>query len=148
MPWKEQRKMSLKIEFVERAALRGANVAALCREYGISRETGHKWIRRYKKNGYNGLSELSRRPKTSPLSSSEEMVVAVIACKEKYPAWGPEKIGVILKRTLQNVPSRSTIARVLKRLGMVEKRNKKRPYETTAAKPVTVVKRCNDLWTQ
>jgi putative transposase len=47
--------MSLKIEFVERTALRGANVAALCREYGISRERGHKWIRRYKTNGYNGL---------------------------------------------------------------------------------------------
>jgi len=73
MPWKETRKMSLKIEFVEKAERKGANVAGLCREYGISRETGYKWLNRYKKEGPEGLSELSRRPKNTPLSSSENM---------------------------------------------------------------------------
>ena len=38
--------MSLKMEFVERASKPGANISALCREFGVSRETGHKWLRR------------------------------------------------------------------------------------------------------
>ena len=46
MPWLETRKMSLKMEFVEKATRRGARMSALCREYKISRETGHKWVNR------------------------------------------------------------------------------------------------------
>ena len=53
--------MSLKIQFVERAA-NGEHVSALCREFGVSRTSGHKWINRFKARGYEGLDEESRRP--------------------------------------------------------------------------------------
>jgi putative transposase len=42
--------MSEKLDFVERAA-KGEKVSALCREYGVSRETGHKWIKRFEQRG-------------------------------------------------------------------------------------------------
>jgi Helix-turn-helix domain len=32
----------------------------LARQYGVSRKTVHKWIRRFKENGAAGLEELSR----------------------------------------------------------------------------------------
>jgi putative transposase len=147
MPWKEQRTMSLKIEFVEKASRKGANMAAICREFGVSRETGYKWLRRFEKQGPEGLSELSRRPKASPLSQSENMVVAIISAKQKYPSWGPDKLCVLLKRTLSDVPSRATIARILKRVGKVVKRNKKRPYEATTVAPISYAENCNDIWT-
>src|SRR5216683_369690 len=51
MPWKEQRAMNQKLEFIEKAGARGANISALCREYGISRQTGHKWLRRFRAQG-------------------------------------------------------------------------------------------------
>jgi putative transposase len=70
MPWKECRAMSQKLEFVERAK-KGEPVAALCREYGVSRQTGHKWIRRFEEKGYEGLEEKSRRPKTTPLATAD-----------------------------------------------------------------------------
>ena len=35
--------MSLKMEFVEKAARPGVRMSVLCREFGISRETGYKW---------------------------------------------------------------------------------------------------------
>jgi putative transposase len=139
--------MSLKIEFAEKASQKGANIAAICREYQVSRETGYKWLRRYKKQGPEGLSELSRRPKTSPLSESENMVVAIIAARQKYPTWGPDKLKVLLARTLPEVPSRATIARILKRVGKVAKRNKKRPYEATTVAPISFAENCNDIWT-
>ncbi|HUM11926.1 MAG TPA: hypothetical protein VLT82_13330 [Myxococcaceae bacterium] len=34
--------MSHKLQFIENATARRANISALCREYGISRQTGHK----------------------------------------------------------------------------------------------------------
>ncbi len=62
--------MSQKLEFVERAK-GGEPIAALCREYGISRQTGHKWVARFKEQGYEGLEERSRRPKSTPLATAE-----------------------------------------------------------------------------
>jgi transposase-like protein len=39
--------MSLREEFVTFARGEGANVSRLCGCYGISRNTGYKWLRRY-----------------------------------------------------------------------------------------------------
>jgi transposase-like protein len=61
MPWKEQRAMSLKLQFVERAVLKGSNLTELCREFGVSRQTGHKWLRRYRELGPLGLVEHDQR---------------------------------------------------------------------------------------
>jgi len=36
--------MSLKLDFVERATAPGAKLAPLCREFGVSRPTGTKWV--------------------------------------------------------------------------------------------------------
>ena len=38
------------------------SVADLCREYGISRPTGYRWINRYNETGPEGLVDRSRRP--------------------------------------------------------------------------------------
>lgn len=50
MPWKEQTLMSLRQEFVERALSISENstqtFAELCRQFGISRKTGYKWLSR------------------------------------------------------------------------------------------------------
>jgi transposase-like protein len=67
--------MSQKLEFIEKAKTPGANISALCSEYGISRQTGYKWLRRFRAEGYTGLLEQSRRPLTSPLATAEEAVV-------------------------------------------------------------------------
>ena len=64
--------MSLKMDFVEKASRPGARVSELCREYGISRETGYKWLNRFKREGYDGLEERSRAPHSSPLMKAEE----------------------------------------------------------------------------
>ena len=84
MPWKEQRIMSQKLEFIEKAGAPGANISALCRLYGISRQTGHKWLRRFRAQGYNGLVEQSRRPHTSPLNTAEEVIVRILELRERH----------------------------------------------------------------
>jgi Helix-turn-helix domain len=46
MPWKEASMISLRKEFVE-LARNGSNISRLCESFGISRQAGYKWIRRY-----------------------------------------------------------------------------------------------------
>jgi putative transposase len=123
MPWKEQRTMSLKLQFVERAAQKGSNLSALCLEFGVSRQTGHKWLRRYRELGPLGLVEQSRRPDSSPGGTGEDVVLAILALPNQHPSWGPDKISRVLQRRFgANAPSRSTVARTLRRLGKVKRR--------------------------
>lgn len=140
--------MSLKIEFVEKASQTGAKVAALCREYGISRPTGYKWIRRFQEQGYSGLDEVSRRPKGSPLATGEEVVMAILAAREAHPSWGPKKLRVLLGRRLKDAtPSEATIARVLRRCGRIRSERKQKKICVVQSAPKIPAEHPNDLWT-
>ncbi len=90
--------MSLKLEFVERATAPGAKLAPLCREFGVSRPTGTKWVKRFREEGYAGLEERSRRPASSPLSLAEEIVMFVLAQRERHPSWGAKKLRDLLAK--------------------------------------------------
>jgi putative transposase len=148
MPWKERRVMSMKMEFVEKASRPGARMSRLCREYGISRETGYKWLNRFKKEGYDGLEERSRAPHSSPLQKAEEMVHAVLKAREAHPRWGPKKLHVLLKRRdADDAPAVSTIARILARFGKVRSRRQRRPLSAVERAPEVVANEPNDVWT-
>jgi len=148
MPWKEQRAMSQKLEFIEKAGAPGANISALCREYGISRQTGHKWLRRFRAQGYTGLTEQSRRPHTSPLTTAEEVVVSIVELRERHWSWGPDKIARVLRRAHgDDAPSKSTVARVLLRLGRIRKRRPPVRVWSVDSRPRIEVHAPNDLWT-
>jgi putative transposase len=139
--------MGEKLKFVEAAILPGANVSALCAEHGISRQTGHKWLRRYREQGYLGLSEQSRRP-LSASTTSEEMISAVLELRSQRPSWGPAKLALILKsRFGEDAPARSTVARLLKRLGRVKQRRRNPRVWTVDGRPHVEVHGPNDLWT-
>jgi transposase-like protein len=51
MPWKEQRPVDQRREFVL-AHLRGdKTMSQLCREFGVARKTGYKWVERFFESG-------------------------------------------------------------------------------------------------
>ena len=148
MPWKEQRTMSLKLQFVERAAQKGSNLSALCEEFGVSRQTGHKWLRRYRELGPLGLVEQSRRPDSSPGGTGEDVVLAILALRNQHPSWGPDKISRVLQRRLAaDAPSRSTVVRILRRLGKVRRRRPPVRIWSVDGRPRVEVSGADDLWT-
>ena len=53
--------MDERLRFVARL-LDGEKMAALCREFDVSRKTGYKIFQRYKDCGLEGLTDRSRRP--------------------------------------------------------------------------------------
>jgi putative transposase len=139
--------MGEKLKFIEAATLPGASVAALCAEHGISRQTGYKWLRRYRDQGYLGLVEQSRRP-VSVATTSQEMISAVVELRNRRPSWGPIKLARILRsRFGDEAPARSTVARILKRLGRIKRRRPPARVWTVEGKPRVEVSAPNDLWT-
>jgi len=140
--------MSLKMEFVERASKAGAQIAPLCREFGISRETGHKWLRRFRELGYDGLEDRSRRPKTTPLAKAEDVVLALLRAREAHPSWGPKKLVIVLRRTLgDQAPSRATAARILERFGKVRQRRRSKKVSIVDRAPEVTATEPNEVWT-
>jgi putative transposase len=139
--------MSLRIEFVERLS-KGEKISVLCREYGVSRTTGHKWAKRFADKGYEGLEEESRRPKSAPLTTGEDIVMAVLGARQKHLRYGPRKIRDLLRRRLgDQTPSERTIARILKRADLVRARRVKRPLSVVDGAPQVHAQRCNEVWT-
>jgi transposase InsO family protein len=139
--------MSLKLEFVERATQPGAKLAPLCREFGISRPTGTKWVKRFKEEGYPGLEEKSRRPASSPLSLAEDVVMAVLEQRDRHPTWGAKKLrDLLLKRFGDGTPSMATIARMLRRAGVVRARRRRRPLSVVEQAPSVDADRPHDVW--
>ena len=140
--------MNSKIAFVEEATEEGANIAALCRKHGISRQTGYKALRAFRTHGYEGLEEKSRRPKSAPLATAEDIVAAIIAERSKHPRWGARKLAVVLRRTFGELtPSERTVHRILKRLGQVRARRKPRQLSIVDKAPSVTASQPNDVWT-
>ena len=121
MPWKEVTQMSLRYEFVKFTLVDGSNISELCRRFNISRKTGYKWISRFLKEGYSGLTDLSRRPKTSPNKTSKVLVNEILKVRKLHPAWGGRKLNKRLKDLgWQQVPAPSTITAILRRNGCID----------------------------
>jgi transposase InsO family protein len=139
--------MSLKMELVQRAAA-GEQLASLCREFGVSRTTGHKWVKRFKERGHAGLEEESRRPRSTPLAAAEDLVMATLEAREAHPRWGPQKLYVLLRRRFsEQTPSVRTIARILKRANLVRERRRRAPISVIEQAPTLAAAEPNDVWT-
>ena len=79
-----------------------------CRAAGVSRQTGHKWVKRFRSEGLAGLQDRSSRPHRSPrrLPESRERLVVDLRRQHRMPALAvADWTGI----------SRSTIGRVLRR---------------------------------
>jgi len=118
MPWHEVSVMEQRREFVRLALQEGVNRRELCRRFGISAQTGYKWLGRFEA-GDSALADRSRRPLGSPGRSAASTEGLVLAVRDAHPAWGARKIARCLVREGQAVPAVSTVHAILRRNGRV-----------------------------
>ena len=135
MPWKETCAMDQRRQFVLHALEPKANIAALCREFEISRKTGYKLLARFREEGVQGIEERSRRPAKST-EVSDKVIEAILREKALRPRRGPKKIHQVLVRRGVTMPSVRTVARVLDRAGQVRKRRKRSEVTVTSPREV------------
>ncbi|HEU5155197.1 MAG TPA: helix-turn-helix domain-containing protein [Gemmatimonadales bacterium] len=58
------------------------SIAWLCRRFGISRQTGYKWLARYEAHGPAGLEDRSSRPHNCPLEIPPWQAELVVAARK------------------------------------------------------------------
>jgi transposase len=97
-----------------------------CREFGVSRPTGYRWINRYNEVGPEGLLDLSRKPHGCSHATSEVTENAILPLRNKHPSWGARKLKARLE-VLQpkvNWPAASTFGNILSRAGLTNPKQK------------------------
>jgi transposase InsO family protein len=120
---------------------------SLCRQYGISRPTGDKWLWRYEELGVMGFEDQSRAPQRHPNEVRAELVELILACRRAHPRWGPKKLRATLVRRMPEVgwPCPSTMGQMLHRAGLTvprKRRHRTPPY----TQPFAVCDGPNGLW--
>src|SRR6266545_2279240 len=86
-------------------------VTEVADRYGVTRQSLHNWLRRYRERGMAGLVDRSKRPKS---------------CPHRTPARAELRVIELRCKGTDAVPSRSSIYRILVRSGLVDPRARRR----------------------
>jgi transposase InsO family protein len=111
------------------AVLNGAQVTEVAAEVGVSRQSVHSWVARYRNGGLAGLADRSQRPRSSPNQASAQVEALVCELRRAHPRWGAQRIVHELMRSPappDPLPSRATVHRILVRHGLVVERARRK----------------------
>ena len=147
MPWRETSAMDERLRFVQDVHRPGWSIAELCRRYEVSRKTGYKWLAAYERAGPAGLADGSHRPHTSPQATAPTVVRLILDLQRRY-TWGARKVRRLLQARVpaDQVPTKTTIHRILERHGRVRpRRRSQRRFHAGA--PGTPMDHPNTVWT-
>lgn len=148
---KERTKLVLEWEERAKCSPDGrVNLSELARKYGVTRQSVHTWIKRYRRAGgsLDSLADKSRRPHTSPTKTSEDIEVLIVATKKTYPKWGPRKLRWLLMERYpdRDWPSASCMSTILQRHGLTTPRRKRRRAPVAVTAPFSECQTANDVW--
>jgi transposase InsO family protein len=139
--------MDEKLRFVFEYERDELTMGELCARFGICRDTGYVWVRRYRERGVQGLVELNRASRHHPNQTAEAIERAVLDLREAHMRWGPRKLKRILERDQpgQAWPAASTVGEIVKRAGLVVARKKRRRTEPYT-QPLAHANESNRVW--
>jgi transposase InsO family protein len=107
------------------------SVTAAAAEYRFSRRHLHRLLARYREEGLEALEPRSRRPRTIPIATPQDVRERVIELRVQLTAdgldAGPVTIAWHLEREGLRVLSTSTIRRILNQAGLIVPEPRKRP---------------------
>lgn len=115
-------------QFAAAVATGETSVAECCRQYGISRKTGYKWLARLAADPAGGAQNRSRAPHHVPHAVSQGVRETVLALRARHPTWGPKKLVAALRAQdpATRWPAASTVGDLLRHAGLVVPRQPRR----------------------
>lgn len=139
--------MEEKLRFIFEHERDELTMVELCERFGISRETGYVWLRRYRERGIAGLVELNRAAQQHSNRTASELQDRVLTLRQAHMRWGPRKLQRVLQAEQpgRRWPASSTIGEIIKRAGLVVGRRKRRhtmPY----TEPLAHAVESNRVW--
>lgn len=111
----------------------GCPVVEVAERHGVSRQSVHAWVRRYRTDGLAALADRSHRPERCPHQTAAAVEALVCELRRSHPRWGPQRLAYELeRRDVVPVPSLVTLYRILVRNGLVVPGARRRPRSSYA----------------
>ena len=128
MPWTERGVVDERFRLVALYLQGEHTMMELAGQFGVSRKTAYKWVRRYRHAGPEGLRDRSRAPRSHPHAVSDEVVDVLLQARRAHPTWGPRKLLAWLtpRRRDLSFPAASTVGDILGRYGLTRRRGRSR----------------------
>ncbi len=148
MPWHKTDHVSEREHFLKAWLTGRHSMTALCRAFGISRKTGHKWVYRLKTEGMTDLSDRSRARHQQAHQTPESIAQVLIDTKFAFPDWGPRKVVAYLRNTQPDLswPAHSTVSEIFARQGLVMHRGNRRYKSSARTAPLSHASEPNRVW--
>jgi putative transposase len=147
LPWKVTSPMKERERLIQARLTGRYTVTELADDFGVSRKTAHKWLRRYAAYGPAGLEDRPHDAHHHPNATSEAVVAAVVRAKQAHPTWGPLKLQPGPEDPPEVSlawPAPSTRGAILARAGLTQRRRRRR--RVPASQPFTTCDRPNAVW--
>lgn len=141
MPWNETTVENCREDFIREVLAQQVNISCLCRQYGISRPTGYKWLNRASAGA--PMTDKSRCPFRTANRVSAQVEQMILAQRKSRPAIGALKQHKMLEnKGVPDLPCPSTFNAIYKRNGCISKE------ASAATTPYRrfVHEHPNDLW--
>jgi transposase InsO family protein len=123
--------MDLARYVVDAVVLEGRSYREVARAHGVSKSWVGKLVGRFRSGGYAAIEPRSRAARTIPHRTSDELEDEIVGLRKELTELGvdagAQTIAYHLGRRYEQVPSISTIWRVLRRRGFVTPQPHKRP---------------------
>jgi transposase InsO family protein len=104
----------------------GVPVTEVAERYGVSRQSVHAWLRRYREEGPGGLADRSHKVREHPWQIPAVLESAVCELRRAHPRWGPKRLVFEMARRGHGTVTRSTVYRVLVRNGLIDPKSRRR----------------------
>jgi len=107
----------------------GRTIGEVASEWGVCRQTMHRWLARYESEGLEGLGNRSFRPAHCPHQMPPGVEAMVLEMRRAHAYWGARRIAFELAR--KNVQqSESAVYRCLVRAAVIDPISRRRRRET------------------
>jgi putative transposase len=147
MGWTETCAVEERMRFVLAVQEHEESFAAVCRQFGVSRRVGYKWLARFEEEGAAGLFDRPRVPLHQPQRIADSIAERCLEVRRAHPTWGPLKVRAFLARKSGQMewPAASTIGELFDREGLTVKRKLRRRSPPSSA-PFADCEAANDTW--
>jgi len=109
----------------------GRTVSEVASDWGVCRQTMHRWLARYEGDGLEGLGNRSSRPAHCPHQTAPAVEAMVLEMRRSHPYWGARRIAFELARKgIEPAPSESAVYRCLVRAAVIDPISRRRRRET------------------
>src|SRR5829696_642286 len=98
MGWTETCAVEERMRFMLAVQEHEESFAAVCRQFGVSRRVGYKWLARFEEEGAAGLFDRPRVPLHQPQRIADSIAERCLEVRRAHPTWGPLKVRAFLAR--------------------------------------------------